>query len=258
VGRLRLIKDGSGTGAEFAAHQDETRRLVRAMMRLTGLSASALARAAGLTASTLNRFMHREVRHTLSQRTMVALMIVTFDHLKSRQVTAFDRGALDVLAPAIAVFERALVGHDAENASIIAAVRGKAPRDNQAAGTGDIAVLTAGATGIDPASGNFSAALLRTLRPPFLSGDARAFAVLMPDASMSPRFEAGDLLYVSPLRAIDEAGADLIAFDRGGRFVIGRRALSGDAIVPFSDARNRGIPAADAAAIFRIVGSHRP
>jgi hypothetical protein len=78
---------------------------------------------------------------------------------------------------------------------------------------------------------------LKTARPPFLADDPLGFALLMPDRSMSPRFDAGDMLYVSPSRAgardskssgpsparIVEAAADVVV-DKGAGFVVGTLA----------------------------------
>src|ERR1700742_5025529 len=90
---------------DVTAHQEQTRRLVRAMMKLTGMSASGLARSAGLTPSTVNRFMHRPVRHTLSQRTMLALMTQTFLQLKNQDGALRNKEAFAELKPAVAAYE---------------------------------------------------------------------------------------------------------------------------------------------------------
>lgn len=245
-------------GADVSAQQDQTRRLVRAMMRITDQTASALARAAGLTPSTVNRFMHQAVRHTLSQRTLLALMIVTFDHLKARPRDSIDRNALAELARAVPVFERALVGHDPENRELIASLKPGEQAQPATKPNDDIAVVTAGAVGVDPVNGNFRGAMLRTPRPPFLASDERGFAVLMPDASMTPRFEPGDLLYVSPGRNAFDAGVDVLALLPIGGFLVGRLSIdgSGRRVVPLNGLRS--IAADQCAAIYRIVGSHRP
>jgi len=46
-------------------------------------------------------------------------------------------------------------------------------------------------------------------------GDARAFALLMPDGSMTPRFDSGDMLYVSPARTLE--GEKIEYLERGER-----------------------------------------
>jgi len=246
-----------------SAHQEETRRLVRAMMRLTGLSASGLARAAGLTPSTLNRFMHHDVRHTLSQRTLLSLMIETFGRLKPLHDAELDADALADLAPAVAVFERALLNHDSQARRLIDSIKsGHRPASLGAppiaAASDDIAVLTSGTSGVDVLAGDFRGAMLKTPRPPFLAGDPNAFAVMMPDASMSPRFEAGDILYVSPARGIGDPGADVIGLVRGGGFLIGRVQADTATIAPFESKTGRTLKVLDAAGVFRIIGSHRP
>lgn len=70
-------------------------------------------------------------------------------------------------------------------------------------------------------AGDFTHAPLKTPRPPFLYGDPRAFALLMPDASMAPRFDAGDMLYASPGRALAGERVDVAIEGRNGGFTVG-------------------------------------
>lgn len=209
---------------DLAAHQDDTRRLVRAMMALTGLTASGLARAAGLTPSTLNRFMHKDVGHTLSSRTMLALMAETFTLLHGRPVAALDPAAVAALAPAIPVFERGILELAPESKALLSEIKAAGGSVGLSrAGLAELPVVMALTQGIDVAGGDFSRAPLKAPRPPFLADDPLAFALLMPDQSMSPRFDAGDMLYVSPSRAPDSA-ADVVV-DKGAGFIAG--SLSG-------------------------------
>ncbi|MDX2225270.1 MAG: hypothetical protein SFV21_21115 [Rhodospirillaceae bacterium] len=263
--------DGHGPIAPDAttavtAHQDQTRALVAAMMRATGLSASALARAAGLTPTTVNRFMHHPVRHTLSQRTLLALALATFDRLAQVSDAALDRAALAGLAPVVGVFERALVEHNPALRGLIAQVRhGDAPSaplgsPAPAADVGDIPVVTGATAGIDITAGDFRGAVLKTTRPPFLAADPRAFAILMPDASMVPRYDPGDLLYVSPARGLDGPNVDAVVVEAGGAIAV-RRLVGADAATvtcaklnpPVTVTRPRG----EIRSLFRVVGSHR-
>ena len=218
--------DGDRTAhlSDLSVHQDETRRLVRAMMTLTGLTASGLARASGLTPSTLNRFMHKDVGHTLSQRTMLALLAETFTLLRGRAVVTLDPAALADLAPAVPVYERGILELAPEARALLTDIK------NQAAAAGisrpslaELPVVMATSQGIDVVHGDFARAPLRTARPPFLAGDPLGFALLMPDRAMNPRYDAGDMLYISPSRTADGDAMDVV-IDKGNGFVIGTLA----------------------------------
>ncbi len=212
---------------EVSAHQEQIRKLVGAMMTLTGLSATGLARAAGLTPSTVNRIMHRAVRHTLSQSTMLALMTETFLRLKNKPIQSIDQTALADLAPAIAVYELGMLEHAPDIAEVIrtakAVGKGKfaAPLAPEQDSVSDLPVLIGSSQGIDVLAGDFSKAPLKTQRPPFLIGDAKGFAILMPDETMTPRFDVGDMLYVSPARSLEGTKIDVVLERRGGGFVVG-------------------------------------
>ena len=207
------------SSADPSAHQDETRRLVVAMMKLTGHSATSLARAAGLTPSTVNRFMHRRVSHTLSQRTMLALMTETLIAIKEKPRQALDAQALAELAPAVAVYERGILQRAPDVITTLTEAKAlnpdTPPRTAQA-----LPVLT-GASTANAAAGEFRQAPFTTQRPAFLESDPRAFALLMPDASMSPRFDAGDMLYVSPARALEGKWVDVVIEHATGGFTVG-------------------------------------
>lgn len=217
---------GDETSANLSAHQEQTRRLVRAMMALTGHTASGLARAAGLTPSTVNRFMHRPVRHTLSQRTMLALMTQTFVTLKRQPRPTLDHAALAELAPAIAVYEKGMLAHAPEVQTALAQVKSSLAAADFAPGpatspAADLPVVLAATRDVNVKAGDFVRAPLKTLRPPFLDADPNAFALLMPDESMMPRFDAGDMLYVSPARDISGAKIDVVIERENGGFVVG-------------------------------------
>ena len=222
---------------DVSAHQEQTRQLVRAMMKLTGLSASGLALASGLTPSTVNRFMHRPVRHTLSQSTMLALMTETFLRLKNKTPLSIDREALADLAPAIAIYELGILEHAPDVESVIVAAKGARGTNHvttniEALATADdLPVLIGSSQGINVATGEFSKAPLKTPRPPFLQGDAKAFAILMPDETMSPRFDVGDMLYVSPARSLEGRNVDVVLERASGGFVVGNlAAITSDSI----------------------------
>lgn len=215
---------------EVSAHQEQTRKLVGAMMRLTSLSATGLARAANLTPSTVNRIMHRPVRHTLSQSTMLALMTETFLRLKDKPIQSIDQTALADLAPAIAIYELGMLEHAPDIAPVITAAKAAGrgtfvgnPSPDEG-GVSDLPVLIGSSQGIDVLAGEFSKAPLKTQRPPFLIGDAKAFALLMPDETMTPRFDVGDMLYVSPARSLEGGKIDVVLERTGGGFVVGSLA----------------------------------
>lgn len=263
--------DGHGSAAPAAngavtAHQAQIRAMVAAMMRATGLSASALARAAGLTPTTVNRFMRHPVSHTLSQRTLLALVIATFDLVAQMPPSALDRAALAELAPVASVFERALLERNPALRGLLDAVRGAAtpaarpgPPVSGAAGN-DIPVLTGAAPGLDIAAGRFDGVLLKTTRPPFLAADPRGFAILMPDASMAPRYDPGDMLYVSPARGLEGAHVDVVVEDAAGTLGV-RRLVAADGGSVTTATLNPAVsstrPRGELRGLYRVVASHR-
>jgi hypothetical protein len=221
----------AATTHDVSAHQAQTRKLVGAMMKLTGMSATGLARAAGLTPSTVNRFMHQPVRHTLSQRTMLALMTETFMNIKDRAPQSLDTAALADLAPAIAVYERGILEVAPDVKTTLAAAKSAIaypapPNAHVTTRSADLPVIMAGTRGINVRAGDFAKAPLKTSRPQFLDDDPLAFAILMPDESMMPRFDAGDMLYVSPARSLEGGKVDAVVERSEGGFVVGTLAAT--------------------------------
>ncbi|MCB2108161.1 MAG: hypothetical protein KDE14_10690 [Rhodobacteraceae bacterium] len=252
----------------ISAHQQQTRDLVQAMMALTGLSASGLAKAAGLTPTTVNRFLRHPVRHTLSQRTMLALMTETFARLARLPAAAIDRDTLRSLAPAAGVFQRAILERVPAARSIIdmalAGDGGSLPfsySDNEPRGLADdIPVVTGPIPGLDIAVGDFRGALLRTARPPFLSSDPRAFAVLMPDEAMTPRFDPGDIVYASPARPLDGANVDVIVEYADGRVSVRRLVAQTPAqvtVATLSPPQAATVQRKDIRGLYRVIAAHR-
>ena len=250
--------------ADVSAHQEQTRQLVRAMMTLTGETASGLAKAAGLTASTLNRFMHKPVRHTLSQRTMLALMTETFRRLKDRPAHMLDPAALAVLGPTIAVYERGIIDLAPDVKPALDAAKGNVASRRHAApmesAVSELPVLLTTTSGVDISTQKFAQAPLTTPRPPFLDSDPGAFAILMPDQSMSPRFDAGDMLYVSPSRALEGDRLDVVVERKSGGCVIGSLVgISADAvrIATLQPRARQSIARDKTRGIYRVVGVQR-
>lgn len=235
------------------------------MMVLTGHTASGLARAAGLTPSTVNRFMHRPVRHNLSQRTMLALMTQTFLSLRRQPPVSLDRAALTELGPAIAVYERGILEHAPDVQATLTHAKTTLAQGQSAGETArfaatDLAVILATTRGVNVEAGDLSRAPLRTQRPPFLDADPRAFALLMPDESMMPRFDAGDMLYASPARTLDGPKVDVIAERIEGGFVVGTLASAGDDAVRLSTLSPRAretLLRSKLRGVYRIVGVQR-
>jgi len=255
--------------AAVSAQQEQTRALVRAMMTLTGLSASALAREAGLTPSTLNRFMHRPVRHTLSQRTLLALMSMTFRRMKAQGIAALDANALAVLAPALPVFERAILDQAPDAEKVLKEIKlrtgaGLAPaaarHEPRSEAPHDLPVITASTSGIDIAGRDFGKAPLTTQRPPFLADDLHAFAFLLTDASMSPRYDPGDMLYISPGREIGSDNVDVVVERTAGGFFVARLVGTSDTSFRFLKLPTQDwyeFPRAESRGLYRVVGVQR-
>jgi len=252
--------------ADVSAHQEQTRQLVRAMMTLTGETASGLAKAAGLTASTLNRFMHKPVRHTLSQRTMLALMTETFRRLKDRPTHMRDPGALAVLGPTIGVYERGIIDLAPDVRPILDAMKDHITTSSRRPGAysessgGELPVLLTTTQSVDISARNFTQAPLTTPRPPFLENDPAAFAILMPDQSMAPRFDAGDMLYVSPARVLEGERLDVVVERKTGGCIIGTlMGISADTvrIATLLPRARQSIARDKTRGIYRIVGVQR-
>jgi hypothetical protein len=234
------------------------------MMALTGRTASGLARSAGLTPSTVNRFMHRPVRHTLSQRTMLALMTETFLALKRHPTPVFDRAALAELAPAIAVYEKGILEHAPDVQSTLVQAKSALARETPQIATGaalpDLSVVLATTRDVNVQAGDLARAPLKTQRPPFLGSDPRAFALLMPDESMMPRFDAGDMLYVSPARTLEGQNIDVVAERAEGGFIVGSLvAVGGDTVrlATLSPRTRETIARSRLRGVYRVVGVQR-
>jgi hypothetical protein len=254
--------------AAVSAQQEQTRGLITAMLTLTRLSASALAREAGLTPSTLNRFMHQPVRHTLSQRTLLSLMIATFRRMKAQGIAALDAGALSVIAPVLPAFERAILEQAPDAERVLKEIKLRtgaglatlARQDKTSAPSRDLPVLTAATLGVDIAAMSFDKAPLTTQRPPFLADDPHAFGFLLTDSSMSPRYDAGDMLYVSPARETSGENIDVAVERKAGGFVIARLIKTTEAsvtLVKLQSPEPYEIARSDIRGLYRIVGVQR-
>ena len=83
----------------------------------------------------------------------------------------------------------------------------------------------------------------------------------MPDASMMPRFDAGDMLYVSPARNLDGEKVDVVLDRIGGGFLIGSLAGMTTTALRLSTlsprAREQSHDRAKIRGVYRIVGVQR-
>ena len=258
----------NATPSAVSAQQEQTRALIRAMLTLTALSASALARDAGLTPSTLNRFMHQPVRHTLSQRTLLTLMTTTFRRMKAQGISALDAGALSVIAPVLPVFERAILDQAPDAERVLKEIKlrtgaGLGPHARNDKGPTqlrDLAVVTTTTLGVDVAAMSFDKAPLTTQRPPFLADDAHAFAFLLTDASMTPRYDAGDMIYVSPAREVAGDYIDVVVDRKAGGFLLARLVRTSDTTVTLHKIQTPeafDMPRAEIRGLYRVVGIQR-
>lgn len=231
------------------------------MMALTGNTASGLARAAGLTPSTVNRFMHRPVRHTLSQRTMLALMTHTLVSLKREPPPHMDAAALHDLAPAVVLYEKGILEKAPDVQATLARLKTVGTEKPEGAtASGDLPVVLATTRGVNIQAQDTLRAPLRTQRPPFLEADPKAFALLMPDDTMSPRYDAGDLLYVSPAANIGDGKADVVVELADGGFTIGSLTMvsrEGVRITTLTPRTRQTIAHNKMRGAYRIVGVQR-
>ena len=250
----------------ITAQQEESRRLVRAMMTLTGQSASGLAKSAGLTPSTLNRFMHRPVRHNLSQSTLVGLLTTTLQKIVPHPLETLDgldTQALKCLTPALSLYRNAVIEQDHELAQIVSRLIGSSitpERETDQKAT-DLPVVLVTTQGIDIRRQVTDVVPFKTDRPPFLNSDALGFAIVMPDHSMAPRYGPDDLLYVSPSRTLEQPTQDVVIERKAGGFLIGYLAAVTKGHVALSMLQPKMtefLPRDAVSGIYPIVGVRRP
>jgi phage repressor protein C with HTH and peptisase S24 domain len=175
-------------------------------------------------------------------------------------VAGLETAALQRLLAAVPVFERALVERAPEAARSLKEMRLKA---GTPAPTGpsparemrDLPVLSAASRNVDIAAARFEAAPMMTQRPPFLADDGRAFAFLVTDTSLAPRYDAGDLLYVASQQTV-VPGVDAVIERMSGGFLVGRLLDSRTGARPLG-AAHAEITAADIKGVYRVVGVQR-
>jgi len=254
----------------ISAHQTETRKLIRAMMTLTGLTASGLAKAAGLTPSTVNRFMHKSVAHSLSQRTMLALMTEAFSRLKDEKQANINRDALELLVPLLAMYQQGMLEIAPElkkTFDMLNSLTWPPPiisspfvASDKSSEQNQMPVVLTITTSINVTEGNFVSAPMHTVKPAYLHEDPHAFALLMPDDSMMPRFDSSDMLYVSPSRTLEGLKADVVLEPKTGGFNIGQLlALTSESVIlgKLFPNSNEVYDRMSLRGIYRIVGVQR-
>lgn len=100
------------------------------------------------------------------------------------------------------------------------------------------------------------AAIDWTARHPAQAGIRQAFALYMPDDSMSPRYFAGEIIYVHPHRPAVPA-QDVVLVTQAGVFSV-CRLLSADAqtlrVQTFNPASEAEVARSEIAAVYAIVG----
>ncbi len=192
---------------------------------------------------------------------MLALMTKTFLAIKGKAPQALDAGALADLAPAIAIYERGILEVAPDVMATLAEAKSAGQPKAAASSNGtDLPVVMAGTRGVNVQAGDFAQAPLKTQRPPFLSGDAQAFAILMPDESMMPRFDAGDMLYVSPARALDGLKTDVVLERADGGFAVRSLTAATDdsvRVVTLSPREKETHDRAKLRGVYKIVGVQR-
>lgn len=173
----------------------EVRRYIADLTTKTGLSYSALANLAGVSATTVTRFMNnKSVAHVLSTATLSKLRSAAARHLAERQapVKSSEPGPVTVSELPSALLEpnvRAAPGVSIPN-------RSEMPRDlpvyGTAAGAGE-----AGAFII-----NFGDVVDRVRRPPGIANNALAYGLYFEGVSMEPAIRHGDLGVADPTKKI--------------------------------------------------------
>ena len=220
------------TPVEDAGARDVARQLVRAMMQVTGWTASRLAVEAGLAASTLNRFMNHDVKHTLKFTTLSRLLLTSLARLNQRIEidNSLTDSEIEAVLPLMERFDidlemvagrfaadhpsdkfwridtlrnkiRSLTGADADDGN---AVDDLPPDDGNGRPPGpygfDLPVLGAAKGGEDALFFDNGTVHEHIRRPPNLEGVDNGFAVYMVGDSMEPRYFAGEFLYANPNR----------------------------------------------------------
>ncbi|HEY4254602.1 MAG TPA: S24 family peptidase [Roseomonas sp.] len=166
--------------------QKAVRELVQRMLAETGLTLTELARRAGVSSTTLTRFMNKDVKHTLSMSTLGKLSV-----------------ASGVGVPMGISLPGAAVAAPRPAEALVVPRRGEMAQDLPVYGTAQ------GANGEGAFIINMGGQVDRIRRPPGLAANRDAFAIYVEGDSMEPRFEPGEVVVVDPNRPV-RPGDDVV------------------------------------------------
>lgn len=172
----------------MSEQQTAVRELVQQMLAETGLTLTELARRAGVSSTTLTRFMNKDVKHTLSMSTLGKLSVASGVSVPMGMALPGVAGAAAARPPA-------------EGLAIPR--RGDMPQDLPVYGTAQ------GANGAGAFVINMGGQVDRIRRPPGLMANRDAFAIYVEGDSMEPRFEPGETVVVDPNRPV-RPGDDVV------------------------------------------------
>ena len=276
--------------------QEAARNVVRTLMRVTGWSASRLATEAGLAASTVNRFMNQDVKHTLKFSTLARLLATALRHLDERLaqdpegaagdvalvLPLIERFGIDLEAEAKRLAESGDVADPKPLETLIEAARVLTAQEKRAeighlepAAYGasglsesltkgparyDLPVLGAAKGGSDSLFFDNGVVHERIRRPPNLEGVDNAFAVYMVGDSMEPRYFAGEFLFVNPNRPPSRNCFVVVELTDGQGLVkqFIRRTSRALHLRQFNPRKDLTIDNREVKSVYRIVGTGEP
>lgn len=203
----------------------------------TGLTATEVARAAGLASSTLTRFLNKKnVKHTLSTKSLAKIAMHTGHALPSE----LGGGLLTQTKPSLRYGEVEKV----DSPTFSSGLR-DLPVQGSALGGGDETIV-------------FNDSVTAHIeRPNNLIGHPLAYAVYVHGTSMEPAYTPGELLYVNPAKP-PIPGKDVVVQLKDGRGLIKRlKRRSGGKVVleQFNPAKEITISQEQITSIHLVVGS---
>jgi SOS-response transcriptional repressor LexA len=183
----------------FAAMDEqiaEVRRYVDDLTSKTGLSYSALADLAGVSPTTVTRFMNKKaVAHVLSTATLGKLRSAAARHLAGQ--TAPTESADPPRLPGVAdIAPGAAPSNVRPGASVEIPDLTVMSRDLPIYGT------AAGSNGDGAFFLNFGDMVDRAFRPPSLKGNTKAYGLYVEGQSMAPAFEHGSFIVADPTKKV--------------------------------------------------------
>lgn len=223
--------------------RDRQRRMIRENMERLGISATELARRAGIAHTTISRFMNEDVKHVLSSTTMAKIGQVLqrqsqewVDQTPDEKFPSKEDGAtirkkmgeissaLEIATEKLAEAER--IDFRAENPTyILEHIHG---RDFLNDNLPVIGHARGGHEGFFFENGVVHEFVPR---PDPLRRVADAYAVYVNGASMEPRYYSGELVYVNPVRPPRAGDFVVVEFDDGQGFVKQLVKQTGDLVI---------------------------